>query len=327
MKAINELLNIPVPSRNRYLLPASMLSAYDSLTEGIRNFKKYICLQDPCGDVERNLNLLLSFVVNDNPAAFWVGESYRYSLSDGTIDLIVDYIPKSESEEYAEKLINVVKKVDSVTEVTRDVPSVAVSVHDYLASTIIYDLNATLCHTAVGALLQGRAVCDGIAAATSLMLNHAGIKCETMSGKFRGSSEVWHAWNRVFCKDGTMHMDVTNDLQSKLGYVSHKYFFLSKEKAIKILSWMDDQEHNSDFDYYSRVGRYAESIGDVEKIMSDCAGRGISVAEMGVNSCLSEEQLLDSVVTTYAPFRDNLSITYQLDRELNVFTYMVNAEE
>jgi hypothetical protein len=118
--------------------------------------------------------------------------------------------------------------------------------HDYLVLTTAYDKDnldhylATgnvlnqLSHTAFGALVSGKAVCDGYAKAYLHLLKRAGITSVFVVGDLKsGNQTVPHTWNLVRLGGNWFHVDVTaNDplLENRvdmLGYVSHKFFLLS----------------------------------------------------------------------------------------------------
>lgn len=66
------------------------------------------------------------------------------------------------------------------------------------------------CTSSEGALLDGYAVCSGVAAAYQELLEHAGIKCKVVRGTtYNGIQWASHAWNLVKTEDGWTHMDVT----------------------------------------------------------------------------------------------------------------------
>ena len=84
----------------------------------------------------------------------------------------------------------------------------AKAVHDYLVTYVVYDGgDQTRCHTADGALVDHRAVCDGYAKAFMLVMQNLGYPCQLVYG-WAGE---YHAWN-VVCLDGAWYqMDVTWD--------------------------------------------------------------------------------------------------------------------
>lgn len=86
------------------------------------------------------------------------------------------------------------------------------SLHDYLVRNCAYDRSAvdeeiSLARTAYGALVNGKAVCQGYSLAYKLLLRRAGVPSVYVS-----SDSMGHAWNMVQMENnGWYHVDVTWD--------------------------------------------------------------------------------------------------------------------
>ena len=100
------------------------------------------------------------------------------------------------------------------------------SLHDYLANTVYYpDLDTSdyvmSAHDAYGALVEGRAVCQGYSDAFKLICDYYKIPCVCISGTADG---VGHMWNAVQMDDGYWYLlDATWDDQTSRIYYD---FFL-----------------------------------------------------------------------------------------------------
>lgn len=95
--------------------------------------------------------------------------------------------------------------------------------HDALCGLTAYDGTAENQHNAYGALVEGRAVCDGYAKAMTLLLRLAGMECGLVQGQMAGGD---HAWNLVRVDGAYTWLDVTNDDQEEL---NHFYFNVTDE--------------------------------------------------------------------------------------------------
>lgn len=104
----------------------------------------------------------------------------------------------------------------------------AEALHDMLCSMTVYGGETEMCHTAVGALLQGQAICEGYAQALTLLYRMAGIPCGIISGTavdtFGGAER--HAWNIAYL-DGYALIDSTWNDQDAQGYITHWFYGLS----------------------------------------------------------------------------------------------------
>lgn len=108
--------------------------------------------------------------------------------------------------------------------------------HDSVVKSVAYDYDALKkndcfnAHSIVGAFLDKKAVCEGIAKAFKLLCNEFEIKCIVVLGKAnkRGdfSGEDYHAWNLVKIGDESYHVDVTWDnlYDTDIHHISYDYF-------------------------------------------------------------------------------------------------------
>lgn len=104
----------------------------------------------------------------------------------------------------------------------------AESLHDALCSMTVYGGSPEMCYTAVGALVEGQAVCEGYAQALTLLCRMAGIPCGIITGTATNSSGSTerHAWNIVHL-DGYTLIDATWNDQDAQGLITHWYYGLS----------------------------------------------------------------------------------------------------
>jgi len=99
--------------------------------------------------------------------------------------------------------------------------------HNYLATHIQYvdnesdPLEKAYTHSAYGALIRKRCVCQGYAEAFNRMMNHEGIECRSIGGVaspvlFYSSDKEEHAWNVVAVGPASyIHVDATWDKNEK----------------------------------------------------------------------------------------------------------------
>ncbi len=76
----------------------------------------------------------------------------------------------------------------------------------WLASHTQYDPDAPHSQSAYGALVEGRAVCKGLAKALQLLLRNMGIPCILVEGSLDGMEK--HIWNQYFLDGKWLHCDV-----------------------------------------------------------------------------------------------------------------------
>lgn len=101
--------------------------------------------------------------------------------------------------------------------------------HNYLSTSIEYygadsvnPLEKSFVHSAYGAFVTKKCVCQGVANAFKILMDKADVDCEVVCGQIVGSSG-YHAWNIVRKEDGCcFHVDATWDISS--GYPVFTYF-------------------------------------------------------------------------------------------------------
>lgn len=101
--------------------------------------------------------------------------------------------------------------------------------YEYLATNCTYDgFDAVYAHSALGPLIQNRAVCEGISKAAKYLFDRAGIHSAVVFGAGDLSGNVNHAWNIVQLDGVWYHVDITFDLSAQ--QPQFRYFNLSDEK-------------------------------------------------------------------------------------------------
>lgn len=96
--------------------------------------------------------------------------------------------------------------------------------HDALCRQVTYDAAAPHSHSAYGALVEGRAVCDGYARAMALLLRLSGMECGVVQGSM---GQMPHAWNLVRVEGSYTWLDVTNDDQAAA--ITYFYYNITDE--------------------------------------------------------------------------------------------------
>lgn len=91
------------------------------------------------------------------------------------------------------------------------------ALYSYIRDNCQYDMHAALnqanetgdAFSAYGALVNKKAVCDGLSSAYAMLCRHAGLPCV-----YVGSNEMNHSWNAVLYNGAVMYLDVTYDITS-----------------------------------------------------------------------------------------------------------------
>lgn len=168
---------------------------------------------------------LMNAVCTDRPDIFYyagygVSEAYLYSNRNYISKLTYECGVYDESIYTSSNLPGyynaLMAKIPQVPVDLTNRYSFIVSVREYIADTVYYpDLNTSdyvmSAHDAYGALIEGRAVCQGYSDAVKLICDYYNIPCVCISGT---SGNAGHMWNAIQMEDGIWYlMDLTWDDQ------------------------------------------------------------------------------------------------------------------
>ncbi len=172
----------------------------------------------------------------DNPQFFYVDNRYSVQYYTAVGKKIYTHISLLYTMSAADRLIadktmeSVIRSIVKNVPDTKDEYIKELRVHDALLRRCTYDEEAAAGNTtsenkniysAYGALVEGRAVCEGYARAMQLLLTRVGIKSSLISGKSVKTGEG-HVWNLVTINGSQYHLDATwNDVGNT---PQHVYF-------------------------------------------------------------------------------------------------------
>lgn len=184
---------------------------------------------------------ILQAVEGDNPELIWfVPSAFRrqHSLLGGSRILLSGVITgeeryrrEQELETAVSGVINAIREENPMTDYDR-----LICLYEYLQRTVTYDQEAFLrrdssawSHNAYGALVLGKAVCDGISAALALVAQAMGYDATVVHGNAaRDGMTEDHAWAMIRLKGQCCHLDPTWDMSKSqaLGVCGYDYFCL-----------------------------------------------------------------------------------------------------
>ena len=204
---------------------------YRLIYDGIMQYKQFVDVPGiPLND--NRVGWLYHCVLWDNPFIFSVGEyAMWHALCDDKSRIKMTTLCDTKSEKrYRKQIEDAVNQILSVPGL-RDMTDFQkeVFVHDFIINNVKYD--ETLGdrgariepYTVYGALVEHKAVCEGIAKSVMFLLNMLDVKCIVVSGKYDGHG---HAWNIVKLDDWAYNLDVTMDMGRVIhqGMMRYNYF-------------------------------------------------------------------------------------------------------
>ena len=171
----------------------------------------------------------------------------RYGMNEVTIRYVINYYSDaSEESQTAEKAQAILKSLDLKG---RSDSAKVRAIHDYVCDNVIYDIEKKgdnkggTEHTAYGALVEGRSVCQGYALSMYRLLLEAGVDCRIIDGEGidRNGGTESHSWNIVNIGDEYFYIDATWDDISQ----SYDYFLRNREDFEK--DHVMSSEYTEDF--------------------------------------------------------------------------------
>lgn len=168
--------------------------------------------------------------------------------------------------------------ISSVDSVANDIISQTVGMdefqtvkyfHNYIILNCSYDSNSENYSNAYGALVDGKAVCEGYARAFKYLCDMVGIPCELVIG----TTDIEHMWNLVQIDGEWYHIDVTwDDPKNKDGdYISYSYFNLSDEQIFTDHTVNDTYilpvANSTDMNYFNYYNLCVSSLEELEDVL------------------------------------------------------------
>lgn len=219
----------------------------------------------------------------DHPEFFFIGNTYSYEgyQSGGrnyynTFCLVftMNAVERHEASVWLNEKVNAL--LGAVPE-NSDAFETELFLHDALLEGCVYD-NAAAgddspadaypnAFTAYGALVEGKAVCEGYSRAMQLLMHRSEIPCTLVSGYDR-STQAPHMWNLITIDERNYHLDPTwNDTGDKL---RHTFFNLTTSE-IQLSHSLDGDNIGVDTctsveaNYYRRTNSYL-AINDPDSL-------------------------------------------------------------
>lgn len=251
----------PIPYSRRWnytQLSGKHKSAYVNLYNAVLNMQEGMIDLGKCTYGE--LVLIYNAVKNDFPELFWIPDqfayetdtsgniriAFKYTFSDGKR---IDYLYSAKEREIMAAQIRSAL-MDALRYINPEMGAYEkeLALHDWLVFRVTYEQAAAEepaknpnAFNIYGALVEGRAVCEGYSKAMQLLLQMVGIECIVITGRIE---ETGHMWNMVRLDGEWYHLDATWNDSGDGGY--HSYFNLT-DRAI-----LSDHEIDPDYAIYNQ---------------------------------------------------------------------------
>ncbi len=248
-------------------------------------------------NAEESKTLYNAFVC-DNPHFFYLNNAYGLEgYEQGGVakynKLVLTYTMDAETRNTAkERLANATETILRDKPQTQDDFVTELYLHDQLISGCTYDkaaastgfADAPNAYSAYGALVEGKAVCEGYAKAMQLLLKQCNISSTLIFGESIKSGEQ-HMWNLVTINGKDYHLDATwndSDDQPRHNYfnVTTKQISTSHRIADGQLGLVNCTATNDN--YYVRNGWFIDTYSrqEIARIIADRVKSGETYVEL-----------------------------------------------
>lgn len=235
----------------------------------------------------------------DHPEVFWLTNSCKFYYEDGSTYISLNFLMDYQTR------LNAQSELDAkVSEIVANAPTDATQfelelyAHDYIIDNCEYDFEAAEsdeiednASSAYGALIEGKAICEGYARAFQLLCNELGVECVNIFGTDDDNN---HMWNGVQIEGDWYQVDVTWDdtEDEQKNIAQYLYFNLDDEKmyqdhqASELYENISDEEYENttancnlyvpqcsatEYNYHLYYGSLITDIDDSSQIVSGIA--------------------------------------------------------
>lgn len=285
------------PTTERYGLTAisalengeDLIWAYNKLRDGVEACEARISFKDATHSISvSDFQMVLAVYQNDNPQHFWFGASYSNAPDGDNMAFVKPHYSFTGDALTAARSAYDAAVAKALSGITADMSDYEkeLYLHDYLAKHVDYTDTGYNAHTAYGALVEGKAVCEGYARAFQQLLTLAGIPSYVVSGRGRYED---HAWNLVKIDGAYYYVDLTWD--DKGDEPLYAYFNITTQQLTEDHT-IDPMPYELPIctataaNYYTINGGKV-SIGDVEAI-ADLLDKGNLFARLYVTGNVDE---------------------------------------
>lgn len=226
-------------------MPSAERRAYRMIYDGLKT-RSYSIVVSECLSTDDIQGVYLK-VLYDSPLFFYVNQTViRMQGQPGHWILLPEYLyTKNEINKINTDIRNIVNKVKAKADTFKNNEfRLEKCLHDSVVKSVAYDYDSLKnndcfnAHSIVGAFLDRKAVCEGIAKAFKLLCNEYGIKCIVVLGKANKDGvygdDDYHAWNLVKIGNESYHVDVTWDnlYDEEFHHISYDYFNMTTKDIL-----------------------------------------------------------------------------------------------
>ena len=219
---------------------------YRILLEAVEKMQSgWISLEKCNEDFGADIAVAYQALSNDHPEFFWMPYTYLLSnsgaVSEPTVLIALsitqdkhtcEYLVSPEDRKNMENALN--QRVNDIIGQVKgmSIYQTELYLHDLICRNTEYTTGeaADMVFTAYGALINGKAVCEGYSRAMQLLCKRLGIPCALTIGVADGEG---HMWNIINPGDGWYNLDLTWDDATEDNTTLYSYFNITDKELKK----------------------------------------------------------------------------------------------
>lgn len=279
-----------------------------------------------------DIDQIILAVRADHPEICSLSNRYGWRTRDDVVTSVHLYVTDTpqERDEKAAKLEKKVKEIISSLPNTTDEYLLLKGIHDWLCKNVTYTLEGENVATAYGAIVEGKALCEGYAKAFQYLAHRCGIQALIATGEATNSSgrTESHAWNIVQCNGNWYQADITWDdprvsnMSESEKPLFYDYFLITTRRIKADHVFKDDQHYflpsctATKDNYFIRQNLSFSSLTENKKAIAD------AIDWMKVGDCCSIQ-----LTSHFLPDSDNLKAQVKavcLEAGFSGWTYFQN---
>jgi hypothetical protein len=281
---------------------------YEKVQAAVINCQKSITLNGVSADRQEILGRIGDTLLFYDPYT-WNLETLDYTSQGQNVTLHFTYLVDYNS--FAAMQTELDGVVEDVLTETRDLSVLKklYYIHDYIIKNCDYDLDAIYSGSPYGALVDGKAKCDGYSLALQMIAEKAGIPCVTVIS-LPQNGEFGHAWNKVKVSTSWYNIDLSSDdttLKSDWDEICYDWFLLADSELGKLHKEWDDpfitepKANNKRNSYYEIKKLSAKSVAEAKEMIKsqldamDFTRRNLAYVAVEI----SDKEVLSDFITEY----------------------------
>ncbi|HOV40675.1 MAG TPA: transglutaminase domain-containing protein [Oscillospiraceae bacterium] len=249
-------------------LSPELKKVYSKILSAAKSFTTQVTFDSPVS--LDDITKIYSAIYMEEINLQYLSNSFKYDTSPATrLQISFDY-PQSQISRMNEQTEEAANRIIAGITPTMTAFDIVKYFHDTIIKNCTYDANVEFGSTAYGALVNGRALCQGYSHAMALLCNKVGIENAFVTGYAKED----HMWNMVKLNGVWYNIDVTWDDPDKAAYpdlVFYDYFNVTNSdlSARQIYSGYVPlpDAFATDENYFVKNGFLANSLADAQQIL------------------------------------------------------------